>query len=338
MKRLWPLLILVAACARRPIVEELRIEPARDDDTITVTLSTSFTGKAEEGENDEVRARVEAARAAALSGTDAWSMRFGRLPTPATESVEYQRSHGALQRVTRSANISSDDLQHLLSDTNITVDVLRGEGWREITFYPGSGGRATREQQRDFDAELAQWSRAVARYFTAVHHLYSYLDEYPHRAKDIFGAIGKEEILLGEEEQPYVDAVHAAMEEIADRMDAKEGSAETLEEQADLIFNPFPARVTVRVPGSVIASEGFKDEEGVLVIEPVDLFVAISELEGRWISPDPLAAIFREEKSEPEELAKLPRKSAAVVSSEEIARAIREKLQRPRMYSVRWRD
>ena len=338
MKRLWPMLLLLAACAKPPITDELTIEPEREDDTIVITLATSFTLKPA---NDFARARVEAARAAALSATDPWSIRFDRLSVPEEERVTYQKSRGTLERVTRVARVSSDDLQHLLSDTNITVDVLRGEGWRELTFYPGSGGRATREQQREFDAELTTWSQSVARYFSAVHRLYSYLRLNPQRDRDVFTALlGDKEVLLAEEEQPFVDDVLAAMEEIADRMDAQDDRADTFAEQADLIFNPFPARVTIRVPGDVLASEGFQKsgKSGDLVIEPVDLFAAIGALEGQWISPDPLVALLRDERPAPEEIAKLPRKSEAVVSGGEVARAIRDQLQRPRMYSVRWRS
>ena len=82
--------------------------------------------------------------------------------------MTFEKTAATLERVTRSARIPSDDLQQVFSDTNITVDVLRGEGWRELAFYPGAGGRATREQQRTSTTQLATWSSAVARYFTAV--------------------------------------------------------------------------------------------------------------------------------------------------------------------------
>ena len=108
-------------------------------------------------------------------------------------------------------------------------------------------------------------------------------------------------------------------------MDDTEGSAWSFAEEADLIYNPFPARITVRAPGE-------KD----LVIEPVDLYKAIASLEGRWIEPDPLAALLKNEIPPPEDLAKLPRKSANVVNADEIAAAIKEQLARPKTYSIRW--
>lgn len=331
-------LSLLAACARVPVTEELTIEPDRDSDTVVVTASTTFELHPR---TDVARARVESARAAALSGTDPWSIRFARLLVPDEERVTYQKNRGALERVTRSARFPSDDLQHLLSDTNITVDVLRGEGWREISFYPGSGGRATREQQRELDITLVRWSESVARYFTSVHHLYSYLREHPGRDRFVFAALvseNLEETPVTEEEAPLVEAVIQAMGTIAEEMDVQEGRAATLAEEADLVFNPFPARVIVRVPGEVLSSEGFTAKGNDLAIEPVDLFAAIAALEGRWIAPDPLAALLRDERPTAEQLAEARRKSEAVVSSSEIARAIREQLARPRLYSVRWRS
>jgi hypothetical protein len=338
IRRLSCLLVLLAACARVPVTEELTIEPDGEGETVVVTASSTFLLNPP---NDHVRARVESARTAAVSGTDPWSIRFARLATPEEERVTYEKSRGALERVTRSARIPGDDLQQLLSDTNITVDVLHGDGWRELAFYPGSGGRATREQQRELEATLTAWSDSVARYFSAVHHLYSYLDQYPSRDRYVFAALvadNLEEAPVTEEEAPLVEAVVDAMGRIATEMDEHEGRAATLAEAADLVFNPFPARVVVRVPGDVTASEGFTAKGKELVIEPVDLFAAIAALEGRWIQPDPLAALLRDERPTAEQLAAVERKSQAVVNGGEIAGAIRQQLVRPRMYSVRWRD
>ena len=327
---------LLSACARLPVTDEMLIEPSKGDDSVAVTVSTRF---ASDPPNDAVRERIEAARAGALAGNDPWSVRMARLSSPEEERVAYDRRRGTLEQVTRSVLIPSDDLQQILSDTNITVDVLRGDGWRELTFYPGSSGRATREQQTRFDTELRTWSTAVARYFTAIHHLYSYLGDQPHRAEAVFAALTSgEAAAVAEEEQPLVDAVAVAMEQIAARMDAQEGSATALEEQADLLFNPFPARIIIRTPDDILTSEGFTRQGNEATIERIDLFAAIAELEGRWIAPDPLAALLRDQLPAAEELAAMKRRSSAVVSASEIAEAVREQLVRPKRYSVRWRE
>jgi hypothetical protein len=335
------LLILAAACTQPPVTDQVTIEPSADDDTMTVTASTSFLLSPQ---SEHARTRIEAARAAALSGTDPWSVRFARLTAPMEERYTIEKSRGALERVTHAARIPSDDLQQLFSDTGITVDVVRGEGWRELRLYPGSTGRATREQQREFETTLEVWSRSVTRYFTAIDHLYSYLDEHPQRAQPVFAAFleekGPDDVIPAvseEEERPLLDAVQHSMDEIVDRMDAQEGHAAIFLEQADLVFNPFPGHIVIHPPGDVLTSEGFLRKGSELSIEPVDLFASLEGLEGRWISPDPLAGMLREEKATSQQLAAAKRKSEKVVSASEVARAIREQLVRPKTYVVRWR-
>ena len=335
------LLLVFVACTRVPVTDEVTIKPTSDDDTMTVSVTTTFLLSPP---NDEVRARVETARAAALSGTDPWSVRFARLRTPDEERLTLEKTRGALERVTRVARIPSDDLQQLLSDTGITVDVLRGEGWRELRLYPGSGGRATREQQAEFERTLEVWSRSVARYFTAMHHLYRYLDEHPHRERVMFAALLEEKGPDGlvppvseEEEQPLLDAVTRSMDEITTRMDTEEGRSAAFE-LADLVYNPFPGRIVIQPPGDVLSREGFTGKGNEVTIEPLDLFESLAGLEERWISPDPLAALLREERVTSQQLAEAERRSSALVSAGEVTRAIREQLVRPRTYTVRWRD
>ena len=340
-RALLVLLFVFAACGRMPVTDQVTIEPSSEDETLTVTVTTTFLLSPP---NEQARARVEAGRAAALSGTDPWSVRFARLQTPLEERHTVEKTRGALERVTRAARIPADDLQQLFSDTGITVDVLRGEGWRELRLYPGSAGRASREQQRELDATIDAWSRSVTRYFTAMHHLYRYADEHPHRARPLFAAILEEKgadgivpAVFEEEEQPLVRAVQRSMEEITTRMDTEEGQTAVFE-LADLVFNPFPGRVVIRTPRDVVSSEGFAEKDNEVTIEPVDLFASLAGLEGRWISPDPLAAMLRDEEVTSEQLARAERKSTAIVSSSEVGRAIREQLVRPRTYAVRWRD
>lgn len=314
-------LLVLAACARPPVRDEVTVQFFEEGDEIAVTAVTSF-------DRGAISRRVEAARAAALAGLDPWSVRFARL-SPQSEEVTFTRDRGELRRVTRSIRVPSDDLQRIFSDTSITVSLIEGEGWRELTFYPGSSARASREQTAHFESQLDAWSNEVARYFTAIDHLYDYLDENPQRARYVFAALlSEKEAAVLDDEEPLVTAVVAAMETIADRMDAAEVEAMSFAEEADLVYNPFPAKLTVRVP------RGETD----LVIEPVDLFKAVAALEGKWVTPDPLAALLKEEAPTAEQLAALPRESRSVVNGREIADAIREQLAQPRTYSIRWAE
>ncbi|HEX8172653.1 MAG TPA: hypothetical protein VF824_19105 [Thermoanaerobaculia bacterium] len=327
------LLLLLSGCVRPPVSDEVTIDLRGEHAVVTARTRFSL-----QPGNEESRARIEAARAAALDGSDPWSVRFARVNAE-SERVTFERTRGALENVIHEVEIAPEELQRVFADANVTVNVLHGDGWRELTFYPGSGGRATREQQRHFDAELSSWSKDVARYFTAVDHLYTYLDDQPGRAEYVFAAVlGEKDAAVLDEEQPLVDAVVDSMTAIADRMDANEGRAESFAEEADLVFNPLPARVVVRVPGDVVSSEGFASKEGALTIEPVDLFGAIGKLEGRWISPDPLAALLRDQAPTAAQLADAERVSHAVVNASEVAAALRDQLARPKVFAVRWRD
>jgi hypothetical protein len=333
-------LALIVACGRPP-ADDLTIEFSKSGEDVTVTADISLPLNPQTARAKE---RIDDARSAAIANTDPWTVRFARV-TPNAEFTTMHRDHGVLDRVTRSVTIAPDDLQLVFSDANITVKSTRGDGWRDLAFYPGSSTRATREQQREFDRELAAWSRDVATYFRAVHQLYAYLDRQPQRAKWLFAAIlsernedGSDPVVL-EDEQPLVDAVTNAMADIADRMDAREGVAETIDEEADLLFNPFPARIIVRPPGTVLGSEGFEAPKGKdLVIEPIDLYTMIHSLEGKWISPDPLAALLRDEQVTAAQIAFAKRTSTAVVSELEIASEVRARLERPKVYRVRWRE
>jgi hypothetical protein len=322
MKRLGVLaaLLLLAACAQPPVTDQVTVQFYEDREEITVTAKTDF-------KRDSQNPRVESARIAALGGTDPWSIRFARV-SPIDEDVTFSRHRGTLEQVTRRITIPADDLQRVFSDTSITVNLIEGEGWRELSLYPGTSSRASRDQIRVFNEQLNTWSQDVARYFTTIDHLYDYLDENPHRAKFVFAAlVNEKDSAVLEDEEPLVQAVISAMERIAERMDEQEEQSYSFAEAADLIFNPFPARMTIRVPGE-------KD----LVIESVDLFEAIASLEGKWISPDPLAALLKDESPTSEQLAALPRQSTSVINAAEIAMAIREQLARPQTYTIRWRD
>jgi hypothetical protein len=324
MKRLAVLaLLLLAACKQPPVTDQVTVQFYEHRNTITVTATTDFNRTSQ-------NPRIESARIAALAGTDPWSIRFARV-SPVDEDVTFSRHRGTLDQVTRRITIPADDLQRVFSDTSITVNLLEGEGWRELSLYPGTSSRASREQIRLFEEHLNAWSEEVARYFIAIDHLYDYLDENPHRAKFIFATQeNDEESPVLEEEKPLVEAVGNAMERILSRLEEQEDQAYSFAEAADLIFNPFPAKMTIRVP-----------REKDLVIEPVNLVEALTSLEGKWVSPDPLAALLTKDGEEPltsEQLAAMPRHSTSVINATEIATAIREQLARPQTYTIRWQD
>ena len=327
------LLGFLAACARQPVSDVVTIEFEAEQPTVLLSAQTTFDAQA--------RGRVDDARAAAIAGHDPWSLRFAQL-SPESERTVLDRRRGVLERVSRSARIDPRDLQRFFSDVSVTVKVTDGEGWRELALYPGTSTRASREQRRRFDERMGLWSRAVARYFTTVHHFYAYLRENPRRAEPLFAALFQQKgpdgtpFALTEDEQPLVDAVDRAVDDVLRAVAGEEESALDLAQEADLLFNPFPARIVVKVPGTLLETRGFTRD---LTIEPVDLAAAVTALEGRWISPDPGAILLREDQPMPSAaaIATMERRSSAVVNASELEAALREQLARPNAYVVRWR-
>ncbi|MFL6248645.1 MAG: hypothetical protein ACJ74H_21660 [Thermoanaerobaculia bacterium] len=341
LRRFTPVVValLFVACAQPPVDDEVTVAIEKNDRAL-ITAQTTFN---DADIKSEARLRIlEAGRFAALHGNDPWSARFGRV-TAEDEETTVQKHLGELDRVTRSVRIPVSQLQQVFSDTNITVNVLDGEGWRELSFIPGGSIRATREQRKHFEDALQTWSAAAQRYFAAVHLLYTYLHFNKQRAPGIFANLMSDSpradapaFVLTEEEELLVNHVTAAMEEVATMMDQEEeGGGTTFAEEADLIYNPFPARMTVRVPGDIVSRDGFGKE---LVIEPIDLYDVITSLEGKWISPDPLAELLRERRITSADMARQEFRSTNIVQASEIADAIREKMERPKMYVVRWRE
>lgn len=315
-------LLFALACERRVAHDELTLDLGSDDSVIVTAVSPL--------EHD-------AARDAAFAGTDPWSVRFARLNAE-EERITFQKRFGIAERVTHSMRIPRGDLQQVFSDVNLTVTLQRIDGVNEVRFYPGSGTRASREQQEHFTKGLETWSKELAAYYAAIHRLYSYMDANPDRAHDLWATVLGEENapLLFEEELPYADEVVRRMDAIVARMDAEEPFALQYAREADLMFNPFPARITIDTSGDVLSREGFGEK---LVIEPLDLFEAVKALDRRWISPDPLVSLLRDEQPPTADAwATLIRKSRFGVTGKDIADALREQLAKPETYAVRWRD
>ena len=293
--------------------------------------------------NAGVEARVRAAREAILGGRDAWSDRFERVG-PETERIAMEKRNGTLSRYEHSGTVSVESLQRFFSDLPMTVQVTRGDGWSEFAIYAAASARATRQQREHFNAQLELWSDTVAKYFEAVGRLYTFLDANPARADNTFHQIfadDDESILAASaEEKALIIGVRKAMSRIVDWED--ETNVFTLAEEADLVLNPFPAEVTVHVPGEITALEGFtkSDADHVLIPRP-DLLHAVAGLEGRWVSPDPVAAALRTEAEKKEDvdvaaLIAAPRKSTPIVRASDVAAALTEQMRPPSRYRVRW--
>ncbi len=275
-----------------------------------------------------------------LAERDEWSARFAAA-NARDERIVIGRSAHKITSVEEEATVDTADLQRFFFDAGVTVQVIRGEGWAELAIFPGASNRATSRQRDAVQRKLEEFARLGAAYFAAVHDLYEYLDANSARGEEMFFGFytdKREEAHLSEKEQPLVDAVRKAAQALAA---AGDDNQKELERLADLVFNPFPAAVAVRVPSEPLAVEGFeRKKDGALVAETATPLEAILNLEGRWVSPDPFAELMRAEGLGARDLAARvaakPRQAAPVVIASEISRQIIKGIQPAPRYRVRW--
>lgn len=277
-----------------------------------------------------------------LAGRDEWSVRLANAGAN-DEQIVLNRSKSEVKRVEHRSVIDANHLQAFFFDVGATVQMTRGEGWAELTIYPGASTRASRQQRESLQRKLESYSLRAVRYFEAVRMLYAYMDHNPHRAEDLFTSLYTEKAdeapPLSEGESDLIAAVRRAVDALG--QSEGEESERELGIAADLVYNPFPARITIVVPSEPLLLEGFERHERSLVIETPMPSHAIWRLEGRWISPDPVAAMIRsEEKVQPRQLAAplaaSPRHAAPLVAPSEVMNAIIEQLKPAKLYRVRW--
>jgi hypothetical protein len=310
-------------------------EPA---DIVTISATTAL-GRAAAGTPDA--ARIASEREALLAGTDEWSVRFQNAD-PESDRVVLQRERGELRSLEHVASIAPENLQKFFFDTPLTVTFTRSEGTAELAIYPGASDRATRRQRDDVERLLGIYSQRAARYFQAIRGFYAYLDEKPRRTRDMFDELFRDQNdtppRVSEGEQKLLNGVRDAM----DGLTADDINTEAVARDFDAVFNPFPAELRVFVQGNIVGSEGFTrlPDRGVAVKVPSAL-EAIGMLEGRWITPDPLAAILKAPDGAKNEdiaaaLAAAPRHTEPVATPSEIGDALVAQMRPASVYRVRW--
>ncbi len=317
-------------------------------DVVTISTSTEL-GNAERGTPEA--ALIEREREALLSGSDDWSIRFATAD-PEFERITVQRDRKQLQRVEHTGVVPVANLQRFFFDTTLTVNVVNGEGWHELTILAGASNRATRQQKEHVNQLLTTFSEQAVRYFAATHALYDYLDSNDSRAEVLFfslaNSLTKDDRKPGDEPLPALSdtedkLVKAVAEAIEAMLDDKKGGSGNVDREFDATFNPFPAELRVVVPGEPLAVEGFNRlKEGGLVVKSTGVLDAVGMLEGKWISPDPIAGLLRagEGADMPRafaaSMAIAPRHAADVVRTDEVRQALTSTMKPPERYSVRW--
>ncbi len=339
--------LLAASCGKG--VEKIVTLTFTDEQPDSVTISTSTElGNAERGTPEA--GAIEREREALLSGSDEWSVRFANAD-PEFERVTFQRAKKELQRVEHTGRVPHANLQRFFFDTPLIVDVLRGEGWNELTIYAGTSTRATRKQKDHVDQLLANFSEHAVRYFAATHSLYDYLDSNEGRAEPLFFTLAAifadKEKTPGEPRPELSDVEEKLVTALAESIDAmlegNKGDAGNVDLEFDAAFNPFPSELRVVVPGEPLVVEGFsRTEEGGLVVKSTGVLDAVAMLEGKWVSPDPIAGLLRtgEGPEVPrrfaEAMANEDRHAADVIRADDVRQALIDTMKPAVRYRVRW--
>ena len=233
---------------------------------------------------------------------------------------------------------------NFFSDLPVTVSLTNVDGYTELAIYPASSTRASREQREHFERTMQFWSEGVARYVSAMHAVYGYLDTQPRRAEIMFAALltNDPDLLLTDDEKALVNTASEAMHDLDTRIEAVGEDSYSLTEEADLVYQPLSMDLTVKLPGAIVLSEGFERHDHSVTITRPTLLDAVSTLEGKWLSPDPLMLQLRNRGTDkPLDIAAIaaePRRAEPVITASQIADAVTKQLKPATSYRVRWSD
>ena len=356
--RLPALLILalfLASCFEPPVDETvaLRFLP---DGGVVVTTKVELSG-GDSASTPALNRRLAEVRRALLEGSDPWSRRFSEIHPP-LEKSSWEKQLGEIQKQTHSAALAeARDLGAFFGDTSLAVSYEIKEGVAELVIAPGAPSRANRRQRDLTKKTLDTWSEAVAQYFSAGEALYRYLDEHPERSKACLGALYADQLadtdkarlpVPTQKEKERIEHLQAAMHEVWSVLDVPEGEDHTPDELSHLVYDPFPGRLTVRLPNPPLAPpEGFTSAaDGTLTAAGPGLWQALRSLEGRWLAPDPILIYIDHQRrtvdtaDDPLDLAALlrqPRHAEPAPDATEVRLAIEERLLPAPLYRVAWR-
>jgi hypothetical protein len=148
---------------------------------------------------------------------------------------------------------------------------------------------------------------------------------------------------LTEDESVLVEAVNEAISALGSVLAPAPGEPFTLDEISRLVYDPFPAPIRVTVSGEIVEREGFAGQPGsALQIPVLSIWSAYERLEGRWFSPDPALALWRNDLAKNgkefdlEAFLAMPRRAGVAPTTGEVRGAIENQLKPQPVYRVRW--
>lgn len=356
--RPWRALVLfvstsipLTACFEEPVAEKLRIDFARDG-TFGVIATTTIAAAGDEEGNPSLARRLEDTRREYESGTDPWAQRFSLLE-PSREHISWERREGVLVQVVRRAEASDHGaLRRFLAAAGLPSDVVTNGVDVEFVVIPAAGGRASRSERDRVERALGEWTESVTRTYGATGTLYSYLHDHPERALPCIASLFSE-VVSGDarrtiddtngREQEMLREIVEARRAVLEVFEVPEEEAFSLNELSHRVFDPFPARLEVTVPGEALEVEGFSiGGAGVLRVEGLGFFEALQSLAGRWANPDPIVEYVHAMRARGEGTIDLDRllttpPTAVAVTAAAIRTALVERLRPAPVYRVVFR-
>ena len=342
--------LLLFACFEPPVLETLDLRFLRDGSFVM-----SSTVEVSENNRDVSPAllrRLTRVRQEIEEGSDPWGQRFATLE-PAAERFTWEKQLGAIRRGSRAALATGPaGLRAFFGDTSLDVSYQIRDGIAELAIVPGASARATRAQREEVERTLEAWSGHVATYLKEAGDLWAYLDERPDRAHPCLGTLFEDLLAdevretlepLTEDELARIERLHEAMEHVMAILLVPSGEDHSPDELSHLVYDPFPARLIVRLPGPPLEEpEGFAiDPAGkTLIAAGPSLWEALRSLQGRWLAPDPVLLYVRNKTRKPEKplnldaLATAPRRAEPAPSAAEVRGAIEERLEPASIYRV----
>lgn len=347
------LVLPLTSCFEQPVREALHLRFLPNG--AVVATSTVVVSGDPNDKNPALARRLAETRRELLEGSDAWGARFAAA-NPAAERFGWEKQLGDLKAATRSAAIAEPEgLEALFADTavGVTYRIDAERGLAELTLVPGPPARASRRQREEMKKTLATWSAALAEYLAAGADLYAHLERQPERAPTCFAMVfaeimDKQELERLDEptldEEALVERLNEAMRQVTDVLLVPRRAEYSPDEVSHLVYDPFPARLTVKLPGPALKIEGFEGGKGdVLEVAGLGLWEALRSLEGRWLAPDPVlyyVATSRQgdkAKADLDAFVQKPRRvDPRLPSAEELREAIEERLQPAPVYRATW--
>jgi hypothetical protein len=344
---------LILSCFDAPILQELELL-FNADGSVKVRAVTSIRSSWRSTDNPRVTARLDAISHDILHEQDLWA-RAVRAMGPERERISHYFEEGVLVSSTRQA-LATDPraVEKLFLPTPVSAFVRQDERTITLELVPSGATDATYRQKRKVEEATETFAASVALYLGTLADVYARLDEHPSEVRAAMASlldISDEDADSGElsdERRRQLDLVDEASNGLAELLNVSGGEAYTLDELSRLVYDPFPAPVTIEVAGDVLESEGFvSGGEGRFATQRHSLWDALSILSERWVTPLPMVAVVAalraapspdevDEESLLESVLAAPRWVNYVPDEAEVRAAIIQQLRPPKYYLMRW--